>query len=227
MFGESARRRGTAEAVAQTGPTARAPDERCTDHCIHIMVALLFCMFSLWLPVVRAFDVGAVASGMALAATAMGRSYYGTPIRLRGLPSEEESFEVRDCVPSAKGRGLFALRTFLAGDDDVIEYRGDLLSYKGLAERYGRGTINLQGKYVFELRENGLYIDAGDEQASGRARYLNHSSRRPNLSVETDLLHNRVWFRASRDIASGEELCFDYGPRYWEGWSGQLFDDDA
>ena len=140
----------------------------------------------------------------------------------RGLPSEESALHSRN-VCRAKGRGLFALKSFKTGED-VIEYRGALLSYKALAERYGFGTINLQGRYVFELRENGLYIDAGDEATSGRARFLNHSARQPNLRVETDLLHNRAWFSAIRDIAVDEELCFDYGERYWAGWQGELFE---
>lgn len=174
---------------------------------------------------VYAFDVGAAAAGVAVAGTAaaMARSYYDTPLRLRGLPSEESAFAIRECVPSEKGRGLFALKSFKTGED-VIEYRGALLSYKALAERYGFGTINLQGRYVFELRENGLYIDAGDEATSGRARFLNHSARQPNLRVETDLLHNRAWFSAIRDIAVDEELCFDYGERYWAGWQGELLE---
>ena len=133
---------------------------------------------------VYAFDLGAAAAGVGVAGTAaaMARSYYDTPLRLRGLPSEESAFAIRECVPSAKGRGLFALKSFKTGED-VIEYRGALLSYKALAERYGFGTINLQGRYVFELRETGLYIDAGDEATSGRARFLNPGLVRGAVAV--------------------------------------------
>ena len=182
----------------------------------------------LWSAVVAASaEAFAVAGCSSAAAAALGFSYYRVPIMLKvGMPAEEDAFAVRECTPAAKGLGLFACRSFDAGDL-VIEYRGDVISWRGLAERYGTGTINLQGKYVFELRRDGSYIDAGDEASSsvGIARYINHSGRRPNLLAQVDLLHSRVWFEAARNIRAGDELCFDYGERYWEGWTGDLFDD--
>ena len=172
-----------------------------------------------------AMDIGtvAIAATTASAAAGLGFSYYRVPLMLLRLPAEETSFAVRACEEPGKGRGLFALRTFAPGDL-VIEYRGDVISWEGLAKRFGTGTINLQGKYVFELRELGSYIDAGDEATAGRARYINHSQRWPNLAVEVDLLHNRVWFQAVCPIEVGDELCFDYGERYWDGWEGELYE---
>ena len=167
----------------------------------------------------------AVAATTVGGAAALGLSYYRVPLLLTKLPPEDSSFAVRTCEDQpAKGRGLFAKRAFAEGDL-VIEYRGDVVSWKGLAERYGAGTINLQGKYVFELRELGSYIDAGDEGGtSGVARFINHSRRSPNLVAEVDVLHSRVWFVACLPIAVDNELCFDYGERYWEGWEGELYD---
>ena len=47
---------------------------------------------------VYAFDLGAAAAGVGVAGTAaaMARSYYDTPLRLRGLPSEESAFAIRE-----------------------------------------------------------------------------------------------------------------------------------
>jgi len=173
-----------------------------------------------------AFDLGgaAVAATAAAGSAALGLSYYSVPLKLRlQLPPEDSSFAVRECEPAAKGRGLFALRPFAEGEL-VIQYRGDLCSYRDLAERYGYGTINLQGKYVFELRRDGTYIDAGDEARAGPARFINHSSKRPNLEPQIDRLHSLVWFEACREVAAGDELTFDYGERYWQGWPGELLD---
>jgi len=168
------------------------------------------------------------AGSFVVASSALGLSFYRVPIMLTlGLPPEEDAFVVRTCTPAAKGRGLFARRAFSAAEL-VVEYRGEVVSWRGLAERYGTGTVSLQGKYVFELRRDGSYIDAGDaaSPACGPARFINHSSRTPNLEAQVDLLHNRVWFTATRDIRAGDELCFDYGERYWEGWQGEIFESD-
>ena len=171
----------------------------------------------------QAVDLGVAAlTGGSAAAAALGLSFYRVPLMLARLPDEKVVFEVRPCAQEAKGRGLFARRPFASGEP-VIEYCGDVLSWRGLAERYGSGTINLQGKYVFELRQMGMYIDAGDADC-GCARFINHSGRRPNLEAQLDQLHSRVWFTAARDIAAGDELCFDYGERYWEGWPGEVLD---
>ena len=38
-----------------------------------------------------------------------------------------------------------------------------------------------------------------------------------NLTPKTDGLRYLVWFEARRNIAAGEELCFDYGSSYrWD-----------
>jgi hypothetical protein len=171
-----------------------------------------------------AWDVGATAAACVTSGCGLlGLSYFRVPLMLNALLPPESAFAVKQCDSPTKGRGLFAMQAF-AASSLVIEYRGDVLSWKSLAERYGSGKINLQGKYVFELRELAVYIDAADERSAGCARFINHSSRNPNLRVEVDLLHSRAWFVASREIAAGDELCFDYGSRYWEGWEGGLIE---
>jgi len=54
-------------------------------------------------------------------------------------------------------------------------------------------------------------------------RYINHApahSTRCNLAPRVDFGRQLVWFEASRDIAVGEELSFDYGPDYNAPWAG-------
>ena len=64
-----------------------------------------------------------------------------------------------------------------------------------------------------------MYIDAEDPNRSSWARYVNHADGSDSLSCNCELRtaaepEPRAWLVATRDIASGEELHFDYGPRY-------------
>eukprot|EP00518_Triparma_eleuthera_P005988 CAMPEP_0182483576 /NCGR_PEP_ID=MMETSP1319-20130603/41591_1 /TAXON_ID=172717 /ORGANISM="Bolidomonas pacifica, Strain RCC208" /LENGTH=126 /DNA_ID=CAMNT_0024685393 /DNA_START=389 /DNA_END=769 /DNA_ORIENTATION=- len=110
----------------------------------------------------------------------------------------------------------------------VGQYMGELLTLTELAEKYPPvgGTI-AKNDYLFELRPSSLYIDASDPDpdVTNWTRFINHSSKDPNLVVEVNNLHKVVWFDALRDIRPGEELCFDYGEKYWEGWEDMLVDE--
>lgn len=74
-----------------------------------------------------------------------------------------------------------------------------------------------EGNYIFSLREGGrptVHIDP--TRIGGIGRFLNHSHA-PNLiplpihRVPTYRTTARIAFFAARDIACGEELCWDYG----------------
>eukprot|EP01083_Nonionella_stella_P230079 813697_1 len=73
---------------------------------------------------------------------------------------------------------------------------------------------------------NRIYVDAEDEYESLWTRFLNHASPpynngNPKSVPESYDGKPRVWFMANRDIAPGEEICFNYGDDYW------LEDDDV
>lgn len=65
-----------------------------------------------------------------------------------------------------------------------------------------------------------IFVDAEDEHRSLWTRFVNHASP-PNDNVAPKSVHEswdgkpKVWFVAKRDIAPGEEICFDYGDDYW------------
>jgi len=70
------------------------------------------------------------------------------------------------------------------------------------------------------------YIDGEDPNRSSWCRYINHARTGTsgcNLAPKCDGLRALVWFEASRPIASGEELQFDYG----DGYRWDAFPDDA
>jgi len=83
---------------------------------------------------------------------------------------------------------------------------------------------SLTGCYLYGVSlphdKGRIYVNAEDEHESLWMRFLNHAS--PSLNnVNPKSIHEswdgnpRVWFVANRDIAEGEEICFDYGDDYW------------
>jgi SET domain-containing protein len=102
------------------------------------------------------------------------------------------------------GRGLFAARPLATGER-VLPYAGERIGKRESARRAaarGRGPVLL-----FELNSR-HDLDGGVR--SNPARFLNHSCA-PNC--EAVAVRGRVWIRARRAIARGEELTFDYGFR--------------
>lgn len=80
----------------------------------------------------------------------------------------------------------------------VVEYTGPRLA-KGQADiKYE----NLPMTYLFGVGDGSEVIDG-----HGTAMFLNHSCD-PNCETEEE--NGRVWIKAIRDIAAGEELTYDY-----------------
>ncbi|MEA1929329.1 MAG: SET domain-containing protein [Patescibacteria group bacterium] len=105
------------------------------------------------------------------------------------------------------GLGLFATEPIKRGQF-VIEYTGEKISSE---EADKRG-----GKYLFDVSKD-LVLDAKDRKHL--ARYINHSCK-PNCYAERDVEEGRVSIYARRKIEPGEELSYNYGKDYWEGYIG-------
>lgn len=139
---------------------------------------------------------------------------------------------VRVTESPGKGYGAFATKAFEA-ETIVGDYVGERMTqrdvdgrYKGksttpldliwLASRRTRG-VGATGDYIFQV-EPDLYVDAEDPVHANWCRYVNHDSD-ANMRVKSLAYafggEPRVWFVATRDIAAGDELCFDYGDDYW------------
>ena len=80
----------------------------------------------------------------------------------------------------------------------IIEYDGPRLSKELADERYAERIVT----YLFGFGDTGAVIDG-----FGTAMFLNHSCA-PNC--ETEETGGRVFVRAIRDIAAGEELVYEY-----------------
>lgn len=103
------------------------------------------------------------------------------------------------------GRGVYAARALAAGER-VMEYRGEIISWKEADERPPSDPNDPHHTFLFSLDDGKRVIDAS--QRGNDARWINHSCD-PNCETE-ETEEGRVFIEALRDIARGEELNYDY-----------------
>lgn len=100
------------------------------------------------------------------------------------------------------GWGVYAARP-IAEDTRIVEYKGELIS-QAEAWRRERRYLPRQRIWIFTIDDRW----ARDAGVGGNvARYINHACS-PNCYVE--IFGRQIWILASRDIAAGEELTYDY-----------------
>ncbi|MGE5359904.1 MAG: SET domain-containing protein [Bacteroidales bacterium] len=101
------------------------------------------------------------------------------------------------------GWGVFACEP-IAKNRRIIHYAGEKISHKECDERetdyLKRGEI-----WCFVLN-NRWVVDA--HVGGNDARFINHACTRPNCYSQ--IIDGRIWIRAARNIAAGEELTYDY-----------------
>ena len=116
------------------------------------------------------------------------------------MDNNEVILELLDLRTSGiDGRGMFARTEIFAGDR-IIEYTGERISKEESIRRCSEGN-----NYVFHINEE---FDLDGSIESNLARFINHSCA-PN--AEAELEDDRIWIIASRNIAPGEEITFNYG----------------
>jgi SET domain-containing protein len=100
------------------------------------------------------------------------------------------------------GYGVFALEP-IAKNRRIIDYAGELVRNRECEAREER---YLAEGCIWVFRVNRVW--SRDAAVGGNiARFINHSCR-PNCWFE--VVGTDVWIRASRSIARGEELTYDY-----------------
>lgn len=112
-------------------------------------------------------------------------------------------------------KGLFAKRRIPAGTR-IIEYVGEKIikteSERRRNEQDEKGRASGNGTvYVFIVNDR---YDIDGNVPWNIAKYANHSCD-PNAC--SDVIKNRVWLIAERDIRKGEEIVYDYGFEF-DGW---------
>jgi len=101
------------------------------------------------------------------------------------------------------GKGVFALVAIPQGAT-LIEYTGEVVDWAEAVRRHPRDPSQPNHTFFFHL-DDGRAIDGA--VGGNASRWINHACA-PNCEAEDD--HGRIFIRALRDIAAGEELFFDY-----------------
>ncbi|HEY4211498.1 MAG TPA: SET domain-containing protein-lysine N-methyltransferase [Steroidobacteraceae bacterium] len=101
------------------------------------------------------------------------------------------------------GMGVFALKPIVKGTR-IIEYLGDRVSHAEADRRYEGKDANDSHTFLF-IVDSRIVIDAGAD--GNDARFFNHSC---DTNCESVIEAKRVFIEATRDIAVGQELTYDY-----------------
>jgi hypothetical protein len=101
------------------------------------------------------------------------------------------------------GRGVFAVAPISKGTR-ILEYLGDRVSHKAADERYEDHDESDNHTFLFIVDKHTV-IDAG--VGGNDARFINHQC---SGNCESVIENRRVFIDATRDIAAGEELGYDY-----------------
>ena len=102
------------------------------------------------------------------------------------------------------GNGVFAVDN-LAEGETLIEYKGEVINWKEALRRHPHDPAQPNHTFYFHI-DDGRVIDGNVN--GNAARWINHSCE-PNC--EADEVDGRVYIKALRNIAAGEELNYDYG----------------
>ena len=119
----------------------------------------------------------------------------------------------RSQIPKS-GKGLFTTKSIKAGTR-IIEYKGEIIDWK----EYSKRVNNNEDGYLFYIDKNRC-IDAF-ATPQYKARYANDTeglTRANGLknNCEYDILGNKCFIIALKDIQAGEEIFVDYTKSYWD-----------
>jgi hypothetical protein len=128
-------------------------------------------------------------------------------------PADRRRIQIRRS--GVHGKGVFALQDIAEGED-LIEYLGEVISWAEAERRHPHDPQNPNHTFYFHIDEDHVIDGLHGGNAS---RWINHACA-PNC--EADERGGRVFIRALRSIAAGEELSFDYGLIIDERYTAKL-----
>ncbi|MBP9906437.1 MAG: SET domain-containing protein-lysine N-methyltransferase [Rhodoferax sp.] len=102
------------------------------------------------------------------------------------------------------GRGVYAVMDLAAGDV-ILEYLGEIITWEQAQARHPHNPADPQHTFFFHV-DSRRVIDAA--VGGNAARWINHSC---DGNCEAEEQGGRIFIKALRDIAAGEELHYDYG----------------
>jgi len=122
----------------------------------------------------------------------------------RRTPPAADARRIQVRRSGVHGKGVFALKAIPAGER-IIEYKGQVITWKEALKRHPHDPKDPNHTFYFHVDDKHV-IDA--KVAGNAARWINHACD-PNC--QADEVEGRVYIRALRDLAPGEELFYDYG----------------
>jgi SET domain-containing protein len=120
----------------------------------------------------------------------------------RPAPTQGRRIQVRRS--GVHGKGVFAVAPIARGSR-IIEYVGEVISWKEALRRHPHDPSDPNHTFYFHIDDERV-IDAN--VGGNAARWINHACQ-PNCEADED--DGRVFIKALRNIAPGEELFYDYG----------------
>jgi hypothetical protein len=108
------------------------------------------------------------------------------------------------------GRGVIATRAIRKGTT-LVEYKGERITWEEAERRYPVDPVPYH-TFLFEIGDGSHCLDA--QRRGSPAKWINHSCK-PNCEAEEDE-DERVFIKARRPIAAGEELTYDYNLTFEE-----------
>jgi len=131
----------------------------------------------------------------------------------RVQPSAGRRIQVRQS--GIHGKGVFALQDIVQGET-IIEYVGEIITWEQAQARHPHDPKNPNHTFFFHIDETRVI----DGRVRGNsARWINHSC---DGNCEADEQGGRIFIKAVRDIAAGEELHYDYGLIIEERYTAKL-----
>ena len=119
-----------------------------------------------------------------------------------GKASSGRRIQVR--LSGVHGKGVFAVAPIAKGEV-IIEYKGEIITWPEALRRHPHDPKNPDHTFYFHIDDKNV-IDG--KYHSNSARWINHACE-PNCEAEE--VEGRVFIKALRAIAPGEELFYDYG----------------
>ena len=128
-------------------------------------------------------------------------------------PTTSRRIQVRQS--GIHGKGVYAVQNIAKGDT-IIEYVGEIITWEEAQARHPHDLQNPNHTFYFHIDETRVI----DGLVGGNSsRWINHSC---DGNCEADEQNGRIFIKALRDIAVGEELHYDYGLMIDERYTPKL-----
>ena len=131
----------------------------------------------------------------------------------KSAPAGQRRIQTRNSP--VHGKGVFAVQDIAEGET-LIEYVGEIISWPEAQARHPHDPGNPNHTFYFHVDEDHV-IDA--LVGGNSSRWINHACD-PNC--EADEQGGRIFIKALRNIAAGEELNYDYGLMIDERYTPKL-----